>query len=136
MINFTFHHIGIAVFSIEKSSEFYVNQGYEITETVFDPIQNVNICFINCKKNRGGYTCIELISPKDETSPVNKNLQKNGVSPYHICYEVENIEEAILELKKQKFILVSKPQVAVAMNNKKVCFLFNKNTGLIELVEK
>ena len=49
MINFTFHHIGIAVFSIEKSSEFYVNQGYEITETVFDPIQNVNICFINCK---------------------------------------------------------------------------------------
>lgn len=58
------------------------------------------------------------------------------MSPYHICYEVENIEEAILELKKQKFILVQKPQVAVAMNNKKVCFLFNKNTGLIELVEK
>ena len=51
MINFTFHHIGIAVFSIEKSSEFYENQGCEITETVFDPIQNVNICFINCKKN-------------------------------------------------------------------------------------
>lgn len=53
MINFTFHHIGIAVFSIEKSSEFYINQGCEITETVFDPIQNVNICFINYKKMGG-----------------------------------------------------------------------------------
>jgi hypothetical protein len=31
---------------------------------------------------------------------------------------------------------LSKPVEAVAMSNKKVCFLFNKNIGLIELVEK
>nr|WP_314779289.1 VOC family protein [uncultured Treponema sp.] len=79
---------------------------------------------------------IELIEPIDETSPVYKILQKSGVTPYHICYEVENISDTITELKREKFIPLSKPVEAVAMSNKKVCFLFNKNIGLIELVEK
>lgn len=129
----TFHHIGIACYDIEESSQFYLSQGYTKSETVYDPIQNVYICF--CENLMGG-TCVELISPKDDTSPVCKNLQKNGVSPYHICYETENLEEAILELKKQKFIMVSKPSPAVAFGGKRVCFLFSKTVGLVELVEK
>lgn len=78
---------------------------------------------------------MELISPKDDTSPVCKNLQKNGVSPYHICYEVENLEGIMAELKKEKFLVVSRPVPAVAMGNRRVCFLYSKNVGLIELVE-
>ena len=130
----TFHHIGIACYDIEDSSRFYTSQGYEKSGIVFDPIQNVNICF--CKKidGRGG-ACVELISPHDDTSPVNKNLQKNGVSPYHICYETENLEETIADLKKQRFLVVSKPAPAVAFNGCRVCFLFSKSVGLIELVE-
>lgn len=130
----TFHHIGIACYDIEESSLFYLSQGYRKTETVYDPIQNVNICF--CEKLEGGGACVELISPKDDTSPVCKNLQKNGVSPYHICYEAENLEESITELKKQKFLMVSKPSPAVAFGGKRVCFLFSKSVGLVEIVEK
>lgn len=131
----TFHHIGIACYDIEESSQFYLSQGYTKSETVYDPIQNVYICF--CENLMvGGGTCVELISPKDDTSPVCKNLQRNGVSPYHICYETENLEEAISELKKQKFIIVSKPSPAVAFGGKRVCFLFSKTVGLVELVEK
>ncbi|MBO4726813.1 MAG: VOC family protein [Spirochaetaceae bacterium] len=128
-----FHHIGIACYDIEESSQFYIAHGYTKTETVYDPIQNVNICF--CKNLTGEGTCVELISPKDETSPVCKNLQKNGVSPYHICYETSNLETTVSELKKQKFLMVSKPAPAVAFGGKRVCFLFSKNVGLIELVE-
>lgn len=127
-----FHHIGIACYDIEKSAQFYISQGYSKTATVYDTIQNVNICF--CEKI-GGETCVELISPNDDTSPVCKNLQKNGVSPYHICYETDNLEETVLELKKQKFLMVSKPVPAVAFESRRVCFLFNKDVGLIELVE-
>lgn len=79
---------------------------------------------------------IELIEPVDEKSPVYKILQKSGVTPYHICYEVENIQREIDRLKKEKFLPISKPVRAIAMNNKLICFLFNKNIGLIELVEK
>ena len=134
----TYHHIGIAVFSIEETAPFYIMQGYSKSQTVYDPIQNVNICFLFYLDNGGGGQMprIELIEPVDEKSPVYKILQKSGVTPYHICYEVENIQREIDRLKKEKFLPISKPVRAIAMNNKLICFLFNKNIGLIELVEE
>ena len=48
----TFHHIGIASYDIEESSQFYLSQGYTKSETVYDPIQNVYICF--CENLMGG----------------------------------------------------------------------------------
>jgi methylmalonyl-CoA/ethylmalonyl-CoA epimerase len=128
-----FHHIGIACNDIEETSRFYLAQGYKKSEVVYDPVQNVNICF--CEKAAGGIR-VELISPKDEHSPICKNLQKNGVSPYHICYETADLEESVLELKKQNFLMVSRPSPAIAFNGKRVCFLASKAVGLVELVEK
>lgn len=130
-LSLPFHHIGIACRNIEESSRFYIQNGYSLSPVTYDPVQNVNIAFLS----KMGNPLIELISPYDETSPVNKNLQKNGVSPYHICYEAEDLEAAIAELKKQKFLVVSRPAPAAAMENRRVCFLFSKDAGLIELVE-
>ena len=78
---------------------------------------------------------LELLAPVNENSPVNNILEKNGVSPYHTCYVVKDIQEAISELRKQKYVMISKPAEAVAFKGSKVAFLFNKNVGLIELVE-
>ena len=128
----TFHHIGIVCFDIDETSRFYISHGYKRTEPVYDPIQNVIICF--CTSETGMH-CIELIAPKDASSPICKILQKNGVSPYHLCYETTELEQAISDLKKQKFLIVSKPAPAVAFGGKRVCFLFNKYVGLIELKE-
>ena len=61
---------------------------------------------------------------------------KNSSHPYHICYEVENLENAISELQQNKFVLAKKEQPAIAFNNRKVVFLFHKEVGLIELLEK
>jgi methylmalonyl-CoA/ethylmalonyl-CoA epimerase len=58
-----------------------------------------------------------------------------GVSPYHICYKVQDMEAAITMLRGQRFLLVSGPVAACAMQDRRVAFLFQKNTGLIELVE-
>ncbi|EFV26680.1 glyoxalase/Bleomycin resistance /Dioxygenase superfamily protein [Bacteroides uniformis str. 3978 T3 i] len=79
---------------------------------------------------------IELLEPVDENSPINKNLEKNGVCPYHCCYSVENIEDAIARLRKMRFMVVSYPAEAVALNNHRVAFLYNKDIGLIELLEQ
>ncbi len=102
-----------------------------MSETIFDPIQNVNIAFLN-KINE---TCIELIEPCDENSPVNSILKKNGTSPYHLCFEVDNIDSAINDMKIQKFVRVGKVELASAMNNSKICFMYSKDNGLIELYE-
>lgn len=128
----TFHHIGIAVYDIEKTAIIYENAGYKRSSTIFDEIQNVKICFLE----KEGMPQIELLEPVNEDSPVVKILDKNGVSPYHICYEVTDIDESVRKLKKQRYIVVVKPVKAVAIENRKVCFLFNKEIGLIELVEQ
>lgn len=128
---FSFHHIGIAVNDIDASAAVYVRGGYNRSATVFDPIQNVSICWLT----KAGQPTLELLEPVDENSPVNKTLEKNGVTPYHCCYQVDNIEEAIVELRKQRYVVVSKPVEAVAFRGSRVCFLYNKNVGLIELVE-
>lgn len=128
---FRFHHIGVAVKSIDDTAAIYVAGGYKRSESIFDPIQDVNICWLT----KEGMPTVELLAPHDENSPVNKILEKNGVNPYHTCYIVDNIEDATKVLRKMKYVVVSKPVEAVAIHNCRVCFLFNKNVGLIELVE-
>lgn len=129
--NFKFHHIGVATNSIDSTSVYYKNAGYSKTETVFDPIQNVNISFLN----KNGMPMVELLEPVDEKSPINKIIKTSGVSPYHCCYVVDDINDAIIELRKQKYVMLSMPVEAVALDNRKICFLFNKEVGLIELLE-
>ena len=129
--SFKFHHIGVAVKDIDKTAAMYEDGGYEMSDIIFDPVQNVDICWLT----KDGMPTVELLAPVDETSPVCKILEKNGVTPYHTCYIVENIDEAVAELRKQKYVLVSKPVEAVAIHNCKVAFLHNRHVGLIELVE-
>lgn len=127
-----FDHIGVAVPEIEPTAEVYKAAGYVQTEPVYDPIQNVHICFLY----KEGMPTVELLAPHDSTSPVRQTLDKMGVTPYHTCYEVENLEAAIAELRKQRYIVVRKPETAIAFNNRRVSFLYNKQVGLIEIVEK
>ena len=129
---FKFHHIGVAVNDIEATSSAYEQGGYHRSASIFDPVQNVNICWLT----REGYPTVELLAPVDEKSPVNKTLEKNGVTPYHTCWIVPNIEEAALKLRKQRYVMVSKAAEAVAFKGSRVAFFFNKSVGLIELVEE
>ena len=130
--SFKFHHIGVAVKEIEATAPIYEQGGYHRSASIFDPIQNVNICWLT----KEGMPTVELLAPVDETSPVNKTLEKNGVTPYHTCYIVPNIEEAALQLRKLRYVMVSKPADAVAFKGSRVAFFFNKAVGLIELVEE
>ena len=127
----TFHHIGIACREIGKTVEFYLSQGYTAADVVDDPLQHVRVCFLD----KPGAPRLELLEPLDEENPVSRTLASVGVTPYHICYEVQDIEEAVASLRRQRFLLVNGPVPACALDNRRVAFLFQKNTGLIELVE-
>ncbi len=128
---FKFHHIGVAVNDIDATAALYEQGGYRRSAAVFDPEQNVTVCWLT----REGYPVVELLAPADDKSPVTKTLEKMGVTPYHCCYTVDDIDDAVAKLKKQRYVVVSKPVKAVAMNGSRVCFLFHKNVGLIELAE-
>ena len=132
LLNSIFHHVGIASESIEKTSKLYIEAGYKMTQVIFDPNQHVNICFLEKEES----PLLELVEPVDEISPVRNILNKVGVSAYHFCYEVIDLKTNIEELKKKRFVLLVKPVEAVAFNGRKICFLYNKDVGLIELLEK
>lgn len=132
MCDVAFHHFGVACRDIDKTAEAYSELGYSKGETVFDPLQNINICFLT----HTAMPLVELLSPVDENSPVVQILDKNGVTPYHTCYAVENLEDAIKVFKRRRYVIVSKPKEACAIENRRVAFLYNADMGLIELVEK
>lgn len=128
----TFHHIGVACHDIDKSKAFYEAMGYVAAATVLDPLQHVKVCFLD--KPRAPR--IELLEPASEDSPVARTLSSVGVSPYHLCYEVSDLETAIARLRAdRRFLLVNGPVPACALGNRRVAFMFQKHTGLIELVE-
>jgi methylmalonyl-CoA/ethylmalonyl-CoA epimerase len=128
--NFKFHHIGFVTNSIEKTAALYSIGGYSISEIISDAIQNVNICFLT----KQGAPRIELVEPLDEFSSVNKILKKSGVSPYHICYEVDDIFVAYDALCELGYIPLFRPVEAIAIENKLICYFFKKEIGYIELL--
>ena len=132
--DFKIHHVGVAVSDIRSATSVYRENGYLCTEPVFDPIQNVNICFAE----KPDELRAELIEPASENSPVSDVLKKNGGNPevYHICYSVPDIEQAISDLRKERWLLVKPPVSAVACGNAKVAFLYSREAGLIELLEE
>ena len=132
MINMKIHHIGYLVKSIEKSKSLFLSLGYDLEQdTVYDEFRKVDICFLI----KDGYR-IELVSPKDSSSVVGELRKKVGNSPYHICYEVESLEDAVAALAEKRFVVWDEPHEAPAISGKKVVFLVNGQIGLIELVEK
>lgn len=125
------HHIGYAVKNISESIYFFELLGFKKEKDIIeDYSRNVKILFLKNQEYR-----IELIEPLEENSPVDKILNKNGNIPYHICYETNNLDKDISVLTDKGFILIDTPKKAEAISNKNVCFLYNKNIGLLELLE-
>lgn len=124
--------MGYAVRSMEASIKEFLAIGYEkIGVTVPDESRRVLIQFM-----RLGNYCIELVAPMDADSSINGIITKSGNTPYHICYSVDNIDEAVGRLKNEGYVLMERPSCAVAINSCKVAFLYNRNMGIIELVEE
>ena len=129
------HHVGCLVKNMEKAVSLLTTEGpmnYSvISGPVFDPYRKINICFL---ENNG--TLIELIESASPDSSVAGLLKKYGAAPYHICYEVQDIEKAVSGLRTEHFVVSSAPMPAPALEGKRVAFLYHAQIGLIELLEE
>ena len=126
------HHLGYAVKNLNLALRNFQKLGYnKLHPQVIDKQRKVVIQFIQ----KDGYR-LELVSPLGRQSPLGNILKKIGPTAYHLGYEVKNINQKISQLRRNKFFLLEKSSSAPAMLGKKVAFLFNKEIGLIELVEK
>jgi methylmalonyl-CoA/ethylmalonyl-CoA epimerase len=126
-------HIGIAVKSLSESITRYEHLfgfGPKHTEEVQE--QQVRAAFF-----RIGDSGVELLEPTGEESPIARFIARRGEGVHHLSFEVENIEEELLRLRSEGFVLVDETPRTGA-DGFKVAFLHPKSTGgvLIELCQK
>lgn len=126
------NHIGYAVKQIDRAINSFETLGFIFNPIVDDTDRNVKIAF----GTKDGYR-IELVSPLDKKteSPVDRYLSSVPGTPYHVCYESDDLEGEVEKLQQQGFKVIIDPRPAVAFKGKRVVFMMNLGFGLMEIVE-
>ncbi|MCL1874655.1 MAG: VOC family protein [Synergistaceae bacterium] len=128
------HHIGYLVDNIENAAREFERLGFSRRgETVEDTSREVYILFLYNAEQ-----AVELIQPVGETSPVYGLRKKYRNSPYHICYETDDLQREIETMTNinRGYVLIQPPKPAPAIPGcPNVAFLMNSHIGIIELVE-
>ncbi len=126
-------HIGIAVKNLEEALKFYEDVlGIECLSTEVVEEQKVKVAFLPI-----GDTEVELLESTEEGGPIDKFIEKRGEGIQHIAYKVDNIEEALEEMKEKGIRLIDeKPRYGAG--GAKIAFLHPKSTHgvLIELCQR
>jgi len=127
------NHVAIAVPDIDKATAMYRDVlGAEVSEKHAQPEHGVYTVFVKLENTK-----IELLYPLGEKSPIQNFLDKNkSGGMHHICLEVDNIHEAMKDLKAHNIrTLGDKPKVGA--HGLPVIFLHPKdcNGTLVELEE-
>ncbi|VBB41739.1 conserved hypothetical protein [uncultured Desulfatiglans sp.] len=126
-------HIGIAVKEIASAGKFYTDVlGLEIKdiETVAD--QKVKVAFLPITDSE-----VELLESTEPDGPVARYIDSRGEGIQHIAFCVENIEEALKELKAKGVRLIDQTPRRGA-GGAKIAFIHPKETNgvLVEICER
>ena len=128
------NHIAIATPKLDEAVKTYKNMlGVKISSPIDQIDHGVKVVFIELPNTK-----IELLEPLGDKSPIEKFLEKNkkgGI--HHICFEVEDINRAILSLGKDGATLLGDGEAKIGAHGNPVIFLHPKdfNGTLIELEE-
>jgi methylmalonyl-CoA/ethylmalonyl-CoA epimerase len=83
-----------------------------------------------------GETFIELLKTDSPESQTGQWLAENGQSLYHLCFEVEDIDSALAELRQKNVKLLDETP-RIGHGGARIAFLDPRSTGniVIELAE-
>ncbi len=126
-------HIALAVSDLEAAIAHYTQiwgLSLEHRETVED--QGVEEAMF-----RLGDSYLQLLAPLSPESPVGRFIRRSGEGLHHIAYEVDDIEQALKDLKQSGLSLIDE-QPRTGSRGTKIAFVHPKgNLGLlVELVQK
>ena len=125
-------HIAIVVPDLEEAMTFWVNKlGLPLDHIEYVEDQGVDVAFLPA-----GESDIELLRPLDKDSGVARYMQKRGPGVHHICFEVDDIQNMLDQLKAAGIPLINE-EPTIGTGGKKIAFLHPKGTGgvLVELYE-
>lgn len=126
-------HIGIAVKNLDNALKFYEDTlGIKCISKEEVEEQKVKVAFLPI-----GDTEVELLESTSDDGAVAKFIEKRGEGVQHIAYRVDNIEEAIAEMKGKGIRMIDE-EPRYGAGGAKIAFLHPKSTFgvLIELCER
>jgi methylmalonyl-CoA/ethylmalonyl-CoA epimerase len=125
------NHVGIVVNDLEESLKFWRDTlGLELDHVEDLPSQKSKVAFLPV-----GETEIELVIPSDETTGSGKFLKERGPGIHHLCFEVDDIEGMLKQLKDKGIRLVN--ETPIALEGRKMAFIHPKSANgvLVELYQ-
>lgn len=126
-------HIGIAIDNLDEDAPFWkllLNNCEHISEEVKE--QNVVTEIFDTGRGK-----IELLEATSPESPIAKFIEKRGEGIHHICFQVDDIQQAINELIEAGVELIDKTP-RVGAEGLMIAFIHPRSTGgvLVELAER
>ena len=126
------HHIALAVESISQHQKLYETLfGAKLLSRERVESERVSVAYLAL-----GDIKLELVEPLEGNVSLRKFLDRKGEGLHHLCFQVQNIEEAVSQLSQRGATFIE-PVIRSGSGNTKVAFLHPKSTGgiLIELKE-
>ncbi len=125
-------HIAIAVKSMAQSRGIFETKlGLSLEYEEYLPQYNTRLAMYPV-----GQTYIELLESDGDNTDTARWITEHGEGLFHICLEVEDIEDALDELRRKGVKLIDE-QPRIGHANSRIAFIDPKSTGnvVIELVE-
>lgn len=127
------HHVALAVHDTSAALRLYVETlGLSPGPTVLHAREQVKITFLD-----GGGARLEILEPVSADSAVGRFLEKRGEGMHHVCFEVDDLQEAITHFCDSGYQVVD-AQPRLGPHGERLIFLHPKSTlgTMIELYER
>ncbi|MBX7250344.1 MAG: methylmalonyl-CoA epimerase [Candidatus Promineofilum sp.] len=126
------NHIAVIVPDLEGALNFWEGAlGLKLARTESVPEEGVDVAFLPI-----GGSNVELLKPTVADTGVARFLEKRGAGIHHMCFEVDDIEATLAQLREHNIQLINEQPVA-GHGGRKYAFVHPKSTGgvLVELYE-
>jgi len=125
------NHIAIAVPDIEAALNFWRDAlGLQVQHIEEVPSQQAVVAFIPV-----GDSEVELVKPTRDDTGVARFIAERGGGMHHLCFEVDDIESMLNNLKARGIRLIN--ESPIELPGRKMAFIHPKSTGgvLVELYQ-
>lgn len=125
------NHVAIAVPELESALTFWRDAlGLKLDHIEDVPSQKAAVAFLPI-----GDTEVELVKPTSDDTGVAKFIAEKGGGMHHLCFEVDDIEGMLAEMKSKGVRLIN--ETPLELPGRKMAFIHPKSTGgvLVELYQ-
>ncbi len=126
------NHIAVIVPDLEGALAFWEGAlGLKLARTESVPEEGVDVAFLPI-----GGSNVELLKPTVADTGVARFLEKRGPGIHHMCFEVDDIEATLTQMRAHNIQLINEQPVE-GHGGRKYAFVHPKSTGgvLVELYQ-